>query len=385
MDGPMDEVLDRYNEDQGTSPQADWAGVRRRLPCRVDPRCQRDLRLTPGRTGPRRGERRDDRCPRPAARSRPVADGPPATGCGGAHDPTRRASSPTALAVARGGHGHRASVWRTPVVPTDPWHYVRSALEFPSDDWVPLGYTRYGIILANILPALVFKNAQATLLLLGRCISSRILVASSTSSGAGGGGRSRGVVVGRGAAPRELGRLLNLTRGYPDIMSVSIIILAAYLALLARDRLVAGGRATSAPARGRVPARLGCRGPRDHAVRSGRLVAADPRGSRATTCCARGDSWRLPVLAWAAVDVGISGVVYGDPLLKLHTLTGSVVRRRRSRPAVPVEADDRRSRLDYFLTIPQDRPAAGRRRAVDGGRRVRWRCSRSWCGTGRYG
>ena len=55
-----------------------------------------------------------------------------------------------------------ATVWRTALVPTDPWHYVRSALEFPSDNWVPLGYTRYGIILANIVPALLFKTAQAT-------------------------------------------------------------------------------------------------------------------------------------------------------------------------------------------------------------------------------
>ena len=52
-------------------------------------------------------------------------------------------------------------IWRSPLVPTDPWHYVRSALEFPSDTWVPLGYTRYGIILANMPPAFVFKNAQA--------------------------------------------------------------------------------------------------------------------------------------------------------------------------------------------------------------------------------
>ena len=52
-----------------------------------------------------------------------------------------------------------AVVWRTPVVPTDPWYYVQSTLEFPSSDWVPLGFTRYGIILATIPPALLFgKN-----------------------------------------------------------------------------------------------------------------------------------------------------------------------------------------------------------------------------------
>ena len=55
-----------------------------------------------------------------------------------------------------------AVVWRSPIVPTDPYHYVRSALEFPSAGWVPLGFTRYGIILATIPPAFLFKNAQAT-------------------------------------------------------------------------------------------------------------------------------------------------------------------------------------------------------------------------------
>src|SRR5690349_12786490 len=36
-----------------------------------------------------------------------------------------------------------AYVFRSIVVPTDPWHYVRSAMYFPSDGWVALGYTRY--------------------------------------------------------------------------------------------------------------------------------------------------------------------------------------------------------------------------------------------------
>ena len=67
----------------------------------------------------------------------------------------------TALGVAWPSWSSRM-VWRSPIVPTDPWHYVRSALEFPSDEWVPLGYTRYGIILANDPPAFLFKNAEAT-------------------------------------------------------------------------------------------------------------------------------------------------------------------------------------------------------------------------------
>ena len=42
-----------------------------------------------------------------------------------------------------------AVVWRSPIVPTDPWHYVQSAESFPKDDWIPLGFTRYGVVLPN--------------------------------------------------------------------------------------------------------------------------------------------------------------------------------------------------------------------------------------------
>src|SRR6476620_6335013 len=55
-----------------------------------------------------------------------------------------------------------AYVYRSIIVPTDPWHYVRSAMYFPSDGWVALGYTRYGIVLANIPTVWLFGNAQAT-------------------------------------------------------------------------------------------------------------------------------------------------------------------------------------------------------------------------------
>ena len=46
-----------------------------------------------------------------------------------------------------------AFVWRSPIVPTDPYHYVLQTLQFPSDNWVALGLSRYGIFLANLAPA----------------------------------------------------------------------------------------------------------------------------------------------------------------------------------------------------------------------------------------
>jgi hypothetical protein len=62
-----------------------------------------------------------------------------------------------------------------------------------------------------------------------------------------------------------------------------------------------------------------------------------------------------PVLLWAALDVGISGLVYGDPLLKLHTLLGTnptgVGRAPQPSPIQVDEAD--RTRWGYLTSIPR--------------------------------
>jgi hypothetical protein len=242
-----------------------------------------------------------------------------------------------------------ATVWRTALVPTDPWHYVRSALEFPSANWVPLGYTRYGIILANILPGLMFKNAQATYYFWA-VISSGALVGVVYLLGRRWWGRLGGAV----AAVVLLANtvvLLNLSRGYPDIMSVSITMLAVYLALLARDRLLAGGRATVLLLT--VGALLGWGFEvRETTMFLWPLVAVilwhRPTLLRAATLVA------LPVMAWAAIDIGISAIVYGDPLLKLHTLTGSVVPPETTATGEPAPGDIvGKPRSFYFLMTPR--------------------------------
>jgi len=242
-----------------------------------------------------------------------------------------------------------ATLWRTAIVPTDPWHYVRSALEFPSDDWVPLGYTRYGIILANIFPALLFKNAQATYYFWA-VVSSGVLVSVVYLIGRRWWGRLAGAV----AAVLLLANsvvLLNLSRGYPDIMSVSITMLAVYLALLARDRLLAGGGATLLLLG--VGALLGW----GFEVRETTLflwpLVAVILWHRATLLRVV-SLVGLPILAWAAIDVGISGVVYGDPLLKLHTLAGGVVPPATTATGELSEANVvGRPRSFYFLTTPR--------------------------------
>jgi Dolichyl-phosphate-mannose-protein mannosyltransferase len=246
-----------------------------------------------------------------------------------------------ALVVAAG------IIWRTPVVPTDPWHYVRSALEFPSDDWVPLGYTRYGIILANIPPAFVFKNSQASYYfwpLLSAAILAVVLYLI--------GRRFWGPVAGVVAVAVFFTNSIvftNLSRGYPDMMSIALIFLAAYLALLARDRMVAGGRAVWLLLA--VGFLLGWAFEvRETAMFAWPfvLVILWRRGQVLRTLAIVA----LPVLGWAALDVGISAFAYGDPLLKLHTLAPFAAEKIVD-PSLPVEPVVHKDRLGHFLAIPQ--------------------------------
>ena len=247
-----------------------------------------------------------------------------------------------ALVVAAG------IVWRTPVVPTDPWHYVRSALEFPSADWVPLGYTRYGIILANIPPAFVFKNSQASYYF-WPLLSSAILAVVLYLIGRRFWGPVAGVVAVVVFFTNSI-VFTNLSRGYPDMMSIALIFLAAYLALLARDRMVAGGRAVWLLLA--VGFLLGWA----FEVRETAMFAWPfvllilwRRGQVLRTMAVVA----LPVLGWAAVDIGISAFAYGDPLLKLHTLAPFAAEKIVD-PSVPVEPVVARSRLDHLLAIPQE-------------------------------
>lgn len=243
-----------------------------------------------------------------------------------------------------------AVIWRSPIVPTDPWHYVRSALEFPSANWVPLGFTRYGIILATIPPAFIFKNAEASYYF-WPLVSAAVLAAMLYLVGR----RLWSPIAGVVAVVLTFTNTIvfyNLSRGYPDIMSMALVISALFCALMARDRgltgraalgwLLATGfllgwgfevRETALLAWPVVFAVLWRRG---SVLRTYAIVAA-------------------PVLLWAAIDIGLSGIIYGDPLLKLHTLTGSNPTGVGNVPPPPPIAldDEDRTRIGYFLAIPQ--------------------------------
>ncbi|MEO7421030.1 MAG: glycosyltransferase family 39 protein [Ornithinibacter sp.] len=246
-----------------------------------------------------------------------------------------------------------AFVWRSPIVPTDPYHYVLQTLEFPSDNWVALGLSRYGIFLANIPPAFLFKNAEATYYF-WPLLSTGILAAMVYLIGR----RFWGVVAGLVAVVVLFSNTVvfyNLTRFYPDVMAIAIIYSAAFAALRARDRdfrgrsgvvwLLLTGFLLGWSFEVRETAMLSFPLVMLLLWRRGSVLRAF--GTVAVT-----------VGLWLMVDVGISWFVYGDPLLKAHILVGEnpagagyppPIRPPSPGPAVPLEF----SRWDRFLTIPR--------------------------------
>ncbi len=210
-----------------------------------------------------------------------------------------------------------AWVCRSEIISSDPWHYAMAAVQFPQSSWVPLGYTRYGMILPLGPLVLAFGEAPATFYL-PAILASGVLAGCVYLLGR----RWWGHLAGITAVVLLLSNWIvftNLSRYYPDIPSMALVLAALTLAVAARGRMLSGDRwsvplvlATgfllgwSFEARETAlfawPAVIAVLWVRGKVVRNAVLIA-------------------IPVLLWAAVDVGISAWAYGDPLLKLHTFT----------------------------------------------------------------
>jgi hypothetical protein len=243
-----------------------------------------------------------------------------------------------------------AWVFRSEIVSTDPWHYVMAALQFPQDTWVPLGYTRYGMILPlgplvltwGYVPATFYAPALAASAVLAGCV---YLL----------GRRFWGRTAGVTAVVLLLSNWVvftNLSRFYPDIPSMALVLAALVLAVAARDHGIGGGLRTDAlvvaagfllgwsfEARETAlfawPVVIAALWVRGRILRNALLAAA-------------------PVLGWAIVDVVIGAVAYGDPLLKVHTFT----RQDLSTTTNPADVAVMNQfvglpRLDYLTMIPR--------------------------------
>ncbi len=251
-----------------------------------------------------------------------------------------------------------AWVWRSPMVPTDPYHYVVQTLQFPSDNWVALGLSRYGIFLANLLPAYLFKNAEATYYF-WPLVSTALLAAMVYLIAR----RFWGVTAGLVAVVILFCNTLvlyNLTRFYPDVMAIALVYAAAFAALMARDR---GFRGRSSVVWLLVTGFLlgWSFEVRETAMLSWPIVML-LLWKRETVVRAFGVV-AITVGLWLALDVGISWFVYGDPLLKAHVLIGEnpagAGYPAPQRPPSAVLAEPvHHSRWDWFLTIPRTALAA---------------------------
>ncbi len=126
-----------------------------------------------------------------------------------------------------------ALVYRSALVPTDPWHYVQGALAFPDGTWRPSGLSRWGFLLPIIPFARLWGDATATYYVIP-VLSTGVLAAVVYLLGTRYVSRSTGIL----AAVLALGTPLvfvNLTRGYTDLTATTLIGVALLLATLAAD------------------------------------------------------------------------------------------------------------------------------------------------------
>jgi hypothetical protein len=240
--------------------------------------------------------------------------------------------------------------FRTELTPTDPWHYVMAALQFPQDTWVPLGYTRYGMILPLAPFVVAWGYAPATFLV-PALVASALMAGSVYLIATRWWGRVAGFVAVALLVTNWI-VFVNLTRYYPDIPSMALVLLALVVALVARDRQ-RSGQGYAAWLVLLVGFLLGWSfEARETALFSWPIVLwvlwVPGRALKNFALVA------LPVLLWAAADIVISAVAYGDPLLKLHTFT------RQDLSATKLPGDiavmDQfvgLPRLDYLTMIPR--------------------------------
>ncbi len=219
-----------------------------------------------------------------------------------------------------------ALVYRSALVPTDPWHYVQGALAFPEGTWRATGLSRWGFLLPIIPFARIWGDATATYYVVP-VLSTGVLAAVLYLLGTRYVSRSTGVL----AAAFALGTPLvfvNLTRGYTDLTATTLIGLALLLATLAADA-ADEAREAGRSWGWRVPALLVACGfvtGWSFEVRETAIFAWPVIGWVL---------WRIgrplvtlawfapPALAWLVLEWLLCAVVYDDPFLKFRIILGA--------------------------------------------------------------
>lgn len=219
-----------------------------------------------------------------------------------------------------------AGIYRSAIVPTDPWHYVQGAVAFPNGTWRPAGLSRWGFLLPIVPFARAWGDATATYYavpLLSTAALAIVLYLLGTRFVA----RLAGVLGALLALATPI-VFVNLTRGYTDLTATTLVGLALLLATLAADGARAAQRAGQ-PWPWTVLALLAAAGfvtgwsfeVRETAVFAWPVIAwvlwTIGRPVRTLRWFAP------PALAWLALDVILCAVVYDDPFLKFRFLAGA--------------------------------------------------------------
>lgn len=213
-------------------------------------------------------------------------------------------------------------VFRSALVPTDPWHYVHGAIDFPNGTWRPEGLSRWGFLLPMIPFARLWGDSTATYYAVP-VLSAGVLAAVLYLLGTRHVSRVTGVI----GTVMALGTPLvfvNLSRGYTDLTATTLCGLALLLAVVARDAADASGGWDR-----RVAALVvGCGFFAGWSVEV-RETAIFTWPVLAWTLWGLGRPLRtavwagVPVLGWALLDILLSAVIYDDPLLKLRYVLGA--------------------------------------------------------------
>lgn len=243
-----------------------------------------------------------------------------------------------------------AVLWRTEIVTSDPWNYVRAGRDFPTDTWNALGYSRYGMVLPIVPLSFLFGDVQLTyyfwpILAAGTLASSLYLL----------GARWWGKVAAFTAVGLFLSNwvvFINLSSYYPDLFGAALVVLGLVVAVSARGRMLTGGR-------GVLPLLLA----------TGFLLGWSVEAKETSlflwfpvviVLLVKGRVLRtalvvaLPVLGWAAVDILISAVAHDDWLLKLHTFSRQDLAQATIQSDIDVLGDFvGRPRMFYLTYIPR--------------------------------
>ncbi len=219
-----------------------------------------------------------------------------------------------------------AFVYRSALVPTDPWHYVQGALQYPEPTWRASGLTRWGFLLPIVPFANLWGHAEATYYAVP-LISTGVLAGVLYLLGT----RYVARLAGWLGAVLALGTpivFVNLTRGYTDLTATTLVALGLLLATMAAD--AARERQRAGLMWGwRVPALLVACGfvvgwsfeVRETVVFAWPVIGWVLWSIRRPLPTL---AWFAPTaLAWLVLDLMLCATVYGDPWIKFGILSGA--------------------------------------------------------------